>query len=63
MYVLLHFSSSATYELTSSSAFKCALEVAQFTSERQRGWGQHLLYGVGTQLPKYSDLFAAPIGR
>ncbi|KAI4517792.1 aromatic compound dioxygenase [Schizophyllum commune Loenen D] len=44
-----------------AAAYHCAPEVAQFTSERQRGWGQQLLYGVGTQLPEYSDLFAASI--
>ncbi|KAL1687464.1 Intradiol ring-cleavage dioxygenase [Schizophyllum commune] len=44
-----------------AAAYHRAPEVAQFTSERQRGWGQQLLYGVGTQLPEYSDLFAASI--
>ncbi|KAI5886635.1 aromatic compound dioxygenase [Schizophyllum commune H4-8] len=41
-----------------AAAYHCAPEVAQFTSDRQKGWGQQLLYGVGTQLPGYADLFA-----
>ncbi|KAL1741151.1 Intradiol ring-cleavage dioxygenase [Schizophyllum fasciatum] len=44
-----------------AAAYHCAPEVAQFTSERQKGWGQQLLYGVGTQLPGYADLFAPSI--